>query len=267
MRTPITYYGGKQKLAKLIVANIPSDHELYGEPFAGGLAVFHEKEPSKVEVINDTNAELINFYQVMQTQFSRLKEMVSVTLHSRRSFDDASHIYNRPHLFDPVQRAWAVWTLAAQGFAGLLDGSWGYDKAKNTTSKKISNKRANLTIDYAIRLQNVQIECTDALRIISSRDGKKAFFYCDPPYVGSDCGHYDGYSQQDFENLLTLLAGIKGRFLLSSYPNPALKAFVARHGWHQMEIEQVVSVANNNSKKGRKGKIEVLTANYPLKPL
>ncbi|QZT36681.1 DNA adenine methylase [Halosquirtibacter xylanolyticus] len=43
----------------------------------------------------------------------------------------------------------------------------------------------------SIRLQNVQIECTDALRIINSRDQEEAFFYCDPPYFNSDCGHYD----------------------------------------------------------------------------
>lgn len=266
MKTPITYYGGKQKLAKLIIHNIP-EHVLYGEIFTGGGAVFFEKPPSQVEVINDTNAELINFYQVIQNHFYKLKEMVNITLHSRRAFDDASCIYNRPHLFDPIERAWAVWTLAAQGFAGLLDGSWGYDKAKNTTTKKITNKRDSFTADYAIRLQNVQIECTDAIRILNSRDGDKSFFYCDPPYVGSDCGHYDGYTQQDFDNLLKQLSEIQGKFLLSSYPNKSLDAFKKKHGWYQMEIKQVVSVANGNSTKGRKEKTEVLTANYPLKAL
>ena len=263
MKTPITYYGGKQKLAKLIVSNIPK-HVLYAEPFVGGAAVFFEKEPSPVEVINDTNAEMINFYRVVQENFVKLKDMVNITLHSRRSFDDASYIYNRPHMFDPIQRAWAVWTLAAQGFAGLLDGSWGYDKAKNTTTKKITNKRDNFTADYAIRLQNVQLECTDAIRIIKSRDGKDSFFYCDPPYVGSDCGHYDGYSQQDFDNLLEALSKIEGKFMLSSYPNASLKQFKAKHGWFQLQLEQKVSVANNNSTKGQKMKIEVLTANFPL---
>lgn len=266
MKTPITYYGGKQKLAKLIVSNIPV-HTLYAEPFVGGAAVFFEKQASPVEVINDTNAEMINFYKVVQENFVKLKDMVNITLHSRRSFDDASYIYNRPHMFDPIQRAWAVWTLAAQGFAGLLDGSWGYDKAKNTTTKKISNKRDNFTADYAIRLQNVQIECTDAIRIITSRDGKDSFFYCDPPYVGSDCGHYDGYSQQDFNNLLETLSKIEGKFMLSSYPNASLAEFKAKCGWHQLNLQQKVSVANNNSTKGPKSKVEVITANFPLKAL
>ena len=60
MKTPISYYGGKQTLAKTILALIP-EHRLYCEPFAGGAAVFFAKTPSKVEIINDTNGELINF--------------------------------------------------------------------------------------------------------------------------------------------------------------------------------------------------------------
>jgi DNA adenine methylase len=41
MRTPITYYGGKQNMARIIVPLLPP-HRLYCEPFAGGAAVFFE---------------------------------------------------------------------------------------------------------------------------------------------------------------------------------------------------------------------------------
>lgn len=52
MRTPITYYGGKQTLLKYILPLIPP-HERYTEAFCGGCAVLFAKEPSKCEVIND----------------------------------------------------------------------------------------------------------------------------------------------------------------------------------------------------------------------
>jgi len=260
MKTPITYYGGKQKLANTIIQLIPK-HKLYAEPFIGGAAVFFAKDPSEVEVINDTNQELINFYEVVKNDYPSLNQKVRISLHSRTLFEDAAHIVKRPHMFTRIDRAWAIWCLAAQGFSGLIDGkSWGYDIVKNTTTKKITNKREGFGEEYAIRLQNVQIECTDALRIIRSRDSKDSFFYCDPPYFNSDCGHYDGYSIQDFENLLQLLSTIQGKFLLSSYPSPVLKSFVKKHGWHQKTIEQRVSV----NKGAGKAKIEVLTANYPL---
>lgn len=264
MTTPISYYGGKQNLVKEILKLIP-DHNLYAEPFVGGGAIFFAKPKSEVEVINDVNSELINFYEVVQNQFVELQSQIRISLHSRRLFNDAKCMYENPHLFTRIQRAWAVWVLSSQAFSAQLDGTWGYDVSKGTTSKKINNKRESFTEDYAIRLQNVQIECTDAIRIIRSRDKEDAFFYCDPPYYNSDCGHYDGYTIEDFEMLLKTLSGIKGKFLLSSYPSDILSKFADKHGWSQRYIDQKVSVANpNSSSKPQKTKREMFTANYDL---
>lgn len=262
MKTPISYYGGKQKLATTILQLIPK-HTLYCEPFIGGAAIFFAKHPSPVEVINDVNKEMINFYRTVQNDFVSLEKEIRITLHSRDLHRKANVIYQNPDMFSEIKRAWAVWVLSTQSFASMLDGSWGYDVSSNTTTKKISNKRDSFTEDYAIRLQNVQIECTDALRIIKARDTKESFFYCDPPYYNSDCGHYDGYSIEDYEALLKCLSGIQGKFLLSSYPSPILDQYVKQSGWHQREIEQCVSVANNNDKPLKK-KTEVLTANYQI---
>jgi DNA adenine methylase len=261
MKTPISYYGGKQKLADKIISLIPQ-HILYSEPFMGGGAVFFAKPPSEIEVLNDTNRELINFYRVVQQDFVGLEKEIRITLHSRDLHRKASVIYNNPDMFSEIKRAWAVWVLSAQSFSSQLDSSFGYDKSKNTTTKKIHNNKERFTEDYAIRLQNVQLESADALYVISSRDTDQSFFYCDPPYYNSDCGHYDGYSEQDFESLLIKLLTIKGKFLLSSYPSELLKRYSKQNNWYTWSLEQDVTV---NQKGGYlKRKIEVLTANYPI---
>ena len=260
MKTPITYYGGKQTLAPEIIKLMPV-HNLYCEPFCGGAAVFFLKEKSTLEVLNDNNQELINFFRVVQTDFVSLEKEVRISLHSRRLFTDASVIYNNPHMFSEIKRAWAVWVLAAQGFAGILDGSWGYDKLKATTSKKVANKREAFTEELAYRLQDVQLECTDALRIITSRDTETALFYVDPPYYNSDCGHYDSYTKDDFERLLTTLSNIKGKFMLSSYPSDLLKEFTTKFAWHNTSWVKLVSV--NKGCNGKK-KTEVLTTNFTI---
>ncbi len=260
MKTPFAYYGGKAKLVSTLLPMIPAGHVTYAEPFTGGAALFFAKEPSEIEVLNDTNKELINFYRVVQQDFVSLERIIKITLHSRTMHKDASVIYNNPHMFDEIKRAWAVWTLAVQSFSSMLDGTWGYDKTKkNISTKKISNKRESFTEDYAIRLQNVQIECADALYIIRSRDTAETFFYCDPPYFNSDCGHYGGYTEQDFERLLQQLSQIKGKFLLSSYPSQILENYRTQFSWKQQTKEQAVSV--NKGYGGRK-KIEVMTWNY-----
>ena len=73
MKTPMTYYGGKQKLVSTILPLFP-EHVLYNEPFCGGAALFFSKEPSEIEVLNDLNAELINFYTVMRQDFISLQK-------------------------------------------------------------------------------------------------------------------------------------------------------------------------------------------------
>ena len=259
-KPPISYYGGKQRLVSTILPLFPA-HVLYNEPFAGGLALLFGKERSEVEVVNDTNTELINFYKVMKQDFVSLQKQVAITLHSRKQHEHARVIYAFPELFSELQRAWAVWVLATQSFASSLTTSWGFDLNRNTHGKKIVNKTIAFDESYAVRLQNVQIECADALYVIRSRDHENAFHYCDPPYYNSDCRHYGGYTLDDYTRLLETLAGVKGKFLLSSYTSEVLDKFVSEHGWHQIRINQTVSVC---AKSGvRKPKTDVLTANYP----
>lgn len=262
MKTPISYYGGKQNLVSTILPLIPK-HRTYTESFVGGGAIFWAKPPSEAEIINDYNRELINFYEVCKNEFIELEKMVRISLHSRSLHTDATVMYENPHLFSRIQRAWAVWVLSTQSFSAMLDGSWGYDVKGCTMPKKLNSKKNSFTENLAIRLQNVQIENTDALRIIRSRDHKDAFHYCDPPYFNSDCGHYDGYSKDDFENLLITLQECEGKFLMSSYPSDILTEYSKKNNWFTRNIEQSVSVANGTGGPGKK-KIEVLTANYDL---
>ena len=261
MKTPLTYYGGKQQLVSTILPLIP-EHSLYCEPFLGGGAIFFSKTPSPAEVINDINSELVNFYEVVQRDYVALEKEVEISLHSRDLHRRATVIYQNPDMFDKIKRAWAVWVLSSQSFGSMLDGTFGYDLT-GQTSQKIKNKRESFTLGYAVRLQHVQIECTDALRIIRSRDKAEAFFYCDPPYINSDCGHYDGYTVEDYQMLLDTLSAIEGKFLLSSYPSDILETYAKRHGWQQRTIEMAMSV-NAKSEQRKRKKIEVLTANYDL---
>ncbi|WP_300601912.1 DNA adenine methylase [Niabella sp.] len=261
MKTPITYYGGKQKLAPIILELIPP-HILYAEAFAGGAAIFFAKPPSAVEVLNDTNGELINFYRVIKDTFSELLAEIESTLHSRKLHKQAWVVYSNPELFSPVKRAWAVWVLSSQGFAGQLANVWGYDIEADSTSRKIFFNKKTFTELYCQRLEKVQLESTDALYIIRSRDSKDSFFYCDPPYFNSHLGHYKGYTKKDFEDLLQHLSALKGKFLLSSYPSKLLQDYTHANNWSTLEFEQLVTV--NVKHRNEKKKIEVLTANYPL---
>jgi DNA adenine methylase len=260
MKPPLTYYGGKQMLSKLIVSLIPK-HNLYCEPFFGGGAVFFAKEPSNIEAINDNNGELINFYKVLKSQFKKLNKEIQYTLHSRESHQNARIVLEHPHLFDEVKRAWAIWTVANQSYASKLNGSWGYGRKENRTANQLHQKRISFTDEFAKRLEKTEIECEDAIEVICSRDCKESFFYCDPPYFGTNLGHYKRYTKEDFEKLLKVLSNIKGKFLLSSYPSELLSKYTKQNKWFTRKIGTSLSLANNTNTKVKR-KIEVLTSNY-----
>lgn len=262
MKPPLTYYGGKQKLVKDILPLIPK-HNLYVEPFFGGGAIFFAKAKSEIEVINDTNGELINFYKVVKTKYKKLEKEIKQTLYSRElHYHAAKAVLGFPQLFSDVKRAWAIWVVANQGYASRLDSSWGYDRKQNTSAKRLHKKRDSFTKEYANRLEETEIENSDALKIIKSRDSKESFFYCDPPYFNSGMGHYKGYTEKDFENLLKLLSTIKGKFLLSSYPSKLLSKYIKQNKWHTKTIEMPLAV--NAKYKTGKLKTEVLTGNYEI---
>ena len=140
-----------------------------------------------------------------------------------------------PQLFDDVKRAWAVWTVANQSYASKLNGNWGYDRKENRSAKQLNSKRKFFTNEFAERLGKSEIECADALRIIQSRDSKESFFYCDPPYINTNQGLYNGYTKDDFEKLLRVLSGIKGKFLLSSYSSKILTEYTKSYSWSTKE--------------------------------
>ena len=260
MRTPITYYGGKQTMLKHILPLIPP-HKLYTEAFCGGASVLFAKRPSEAEVINDLNMELTNFYWVAKTNYRELKAEIDKTLHSRDMHAHAGHINAYPQFFTPAQRAWAVWALCKMSFASMMDGTFGYDFS-GAMPKKLKNSKDEFSERLCARLDRVTIESRDALDVIATYDNTEAFHFVDPPYVNSDCGHYEGvFSERNLEELLNLLSVVKGRFMLTMFPHDMIDYFAQRDGWIIHRVERTISA----SKVSRRKQEEWIVCNYENK--
>jgi DNA adenine methylase len=253
MKTPITYYGGKQQMLRHILPLIP-EHRIYVEPFLGGGAVFWAKEPAPVEFVNDKNGEVVNFYAVLKTHFRELAKMISATLHSEGQQKAARQIYLHPDSHSDVERAWALWTLSHQSIYAILTNSWRCSKDRNQAAQLQGTKEA-FTEAYSKRLERTSIFCRDALDVIRRADHEDAFIYIDPPYFNADMGHYGGYTFGDYENLLALLMQVRGKFMLSSYPSDVLDSYAAKAGWQTLRFEMSRCAGG-----GRK--TECLTLNY-----
>lgn len=257
MRTPITYYGGKQTMLKHILPLIPP-HKIYTEAFCGGAAVLFAKEPSEAEIINDVNSELVNFYRVAQCHYSELKMEIDCTLHSRELHNHAAYIYAYPHMFTAVQRAWAIWTLCKMSYASKLEKSFGYD-FHGRVPRRVAHAKEDITTDVCLRLQQVTIENDDALNVIHRYDSANTFHFVDPPYIDTPCGHYRGFfNENDLSHLLNLLKTVEGKFMLTSYPLDIIKVYAENNNWHIYPIKRTL----NASKTRRRYQEEWIVCNY-----
>ncbi len=264
-KTPITYYGGKQKLVPEILAMIPG-HKIYCEPFFGGGAVFFAKGKSFLECINDKNSLLINFYQQCIDNFDTLKEKIQHTLHSEAEFNRARKIYFYPRNYSRADRAWAVWVMTNMSIMATPKGGWKRDNGTGGSHIGIGldNHRKEFTNKIHDRLSHVQISCADALSVISQRDTEDTFFYLDPPYIGAEQKHYSGYTEKDFRQLLETLSSIKGKFLLSHFNCRILDKFCREQNWNKkvVEFNSMIPALVHKPRK----KYEVLVYNYKFNP-
>src|SRR5438034_10640941 len=99
---PIGYIGGKSRIASKLIGHFP-EHVTYVEPFAGGAQVFFHKTPSKVEVLNDLNCEIVNFFRVCQWHYEELVRYLRYCLMSRKLYEQLSA--SHPETLTDVQKA------------------------------------------------------------------------------------------------------------------------------------------------------------------
>ena len=269
MRTPITYYGGKQQMANIILGMMPA-HKVYCEPYFGGGAIFFAKGKSFVEVINDIDDRIITFYEVCQDAvlFRQLQERIQHTLDSEREFLRADKIWRDPKAArNSVEIAWTVWLQCNMGYGGSPEGGWKWDNGTSGSHSGVvmDNYRNDFTKKVHERLKYVQISCRDALKVIQQRDTEDTFFFLDPPYPGCVQKHYSGFTKENLEELLDMLTHIKGKFLLCNFDNPVLKRFVKKEGWNMSVKDMPLRVANRVT-GGTKRKQEVMVYNYEIEP-
>ncbi len=210
MTGPLSYVGGKNRLAKRIIGEIPP-HTTYVEPFAGGAQVLFRKLPSRIEVINDLDGELVNFYRICQAHHDELVRYMRFTLLSRKWFDLLQNI--RPESLTDIQRAARYFFLLKSAYGGRVTRQ---NYAIHVVQRpNFSTARIRDVIEQTHdRLARVQIECLPYERVLQRYDRKQTFFYLDPPYFGVRLYRHN-FELADFQQLASNLEGIQGKFLLS----------------------------------------------------
>ena len=231
MNGPLSYIGGKRAIAKQIIA-IFSEHTTYVEAFAGGAQVFFHKPPSKVEVLNDLDGEVANFYRVCQQHYEELVRYFRFMVRSRTWF--ALLKATDPRTLTDVQRAARHMYLLKNSFGGLVrNPNYSISIAQPPS---FNLERLPEVIEQSHkRLMRVQIESLPYEEILTRFDRPTTLFYLDPPYYKRELYNYN-LKPEEFATLAERLKPLKGKFVLSLNDVPEVRALFKDFSIRDIEL-------------------------------
>lgn len=233
-----------------LLAQIP--HTVYIEPFCGGAAVLFATPRKRVtnsdhyrECLNDSDERIVTLYRVAQEQHEALLHKLRYTPYSQAEHARAKDVLRDPDAPE-LDRAWAVVVQTRQSFATMIGGGWQTAKiSKNSAATWATYQDALPAI--LDRLRGVYLSCEDAIACIRRWDSPHTLVYCDPPYPGTDQGHYKGYTHDDWQALCACLDAAQCSYVLSNYPQTVEPESTQQ----RIEIQAVMSAAKGMNGEAR----------------
>ena len=242
--------GGKSKLQKKINSMIPN-HEIYVEPFIGGGSIFLYKSPSKINIINDLDEDIINIWKDVYD--------LPVDIYESMKFIPNRELFksylNKKSFDSNYDRLYRNLYLSKVSFSGNRL-SYGGDKQGISTAKKIKNISLQLK-----NTSNLEIYNEDYKTIIKKFDSKDTFFYLDPPYEIETMTRNWGYKNLNVspQEICDLLKSIKGKFILSYNKSETIENI-----FKDFYIENVITkyTLGGNGGNNTKNKEELIIKNF-----
>lgn len=249
----IPWVGGKRRLAKHILPLFP-EHRCYVEPFCGAAALFFIKEPSKVEVINDINGELINLYRVIQNHLEEFIRQFKWALSSRQVFDWSRK--TDPTVLTDIQRAARFYYLQKQAFGGKVSGqTFG---TSTTSAPRLNIMRIEEDMSSAhFRLSKACIEHLNWKTCIEKYDREHTLFYLDPPYWLTE-GYGVDFEFDNYARMADLAKSCKGKFVISVNDIPEMRMVFDGLVIESVDIKYTVGGGG----RGYDSKSELLIRNF-----
>ena len=240
MKGVFKHPGSKWAIAQWVIDHFPDGYErmIYVEPFAGSLAVFFNKAPSSVEVINDLDSEIVNLFRVLRERPEDLKRMILLTPYSREEYDLAFEAAD-----DPLEKARRFMVRSNMGIGSRRCGKSGWQCCVSVDPGGSPVKWSTLLRNIepaAIRLRGtptnlVHIENCDAIELIKRFNKPEVLMYLDPPYLRkvrkSGALYQHEMDETSHAQLLEAISGSSAKIILSGYDNEFYNSHLP--GWHK----------------------------------
>jgi DNA adenine methylase len=224
---PIKSQGIKTKLVPWINALVPELHGRWIEPFMGtGVVAFNIK--CNEFLLSDINPHLINFYNAVKynkiTPLAVKKYLEIEGFNLKQADNDGYEHYRyiRDRFnqnFDPLDFLF----LSRAGFNGMIrfssKGKWNipFCKKPGRFNKSYITKIVNQVTKVSQIVNDNWIFINKDFREIIPLATEDDFIYCDPPYYGRYVDYYNGWADDDENDLYELLSNTKAQFILSTW--------------------------------------------------
>lgn len=262
LNSPIKWVGGKSRLRKSIIDLLPT-HTCYVEVFSGAAWVLFGKPPSDVEVLNDKDSELINFFRVVREQPEIFLESFDLELVSRAEFQRLASL--NPQNLDEIQRAHRFYYLIMAGWGGELnyprfqtsvtDGGHG-----NRLIGALETLRKRIEPIHA-RLRTVIIENLEWQKCIDRYDTENTLMYLDPPYPNNGVNYFHNMRDwADHKELAERISHTKCKWILSSYDSEEVHQLFK--GYYYTYVTSASGMKVKKNGKERVMNREVLITNF-----
>jgi len=212
------------------------------------------KAPAPIEVINDINGEIVNFYQQLRDNENELLRRIELTPYARAELENARNRARARSKVERARRFFVTAMMAVNGSFGEAKGGFSVSHAYSRSGMEARVNRWNRMYEYLLtvvdRLKRVRIENRDALVLFREfRNRPGTLVYLDPPYLAKRQGGYDHdeNSEEFHEKLLKAAMKAKCMVFISGYASELYNDLLtAKHGWRKRTIEAITK--GNNGK-------------------
>lgn len=269
----VKWAGGKRQILDKLNKYAPKEFNRFFEPFVGGGAFLFDLSP-KVAIINDSNEELMNVYNVLcnEKKYSKMCKYLNKfeRKHTEEFYYEIRNIDRNKKKFNRLnesKKAARTIYLNKACFNGLYrvnsKGEFNVPFGKKTTVNTYDGENL-LNVHSYLTLNDITILCTDFEECV--KDAKKGdFVYFDPPY-DSDTSTFNNYTETGFnKDEQRRLAKVfieldkKGvKVMLSNHNTILIKELYKDYNINIIEAKRSI---NSNGKK--RGNVEeVIITNY-----
>lgn len=268
-RSPFPWFGGKQKMADRIVALFPP-HNVYVDVFGGGGSVLLTKPAGRLDVYNDLDSGLVNFFRILRDRPLELVPLLELTPYSREEWETAREVYNDET--SDVERARLFFVIAAGSFAGFAardNGAagrgWGGERLGRMHLSRAAStaNRVDHIWRFVERMRLVQIDHLDWRLCLDRYDDTDALFYIDPPYVPEtrrSGGYTHELTAEDHAELITRVLALEGVAIVSGYDHGLYAPLVEDGGFTRHEHTVWATAARGAKGNPRDRRVEVIWA-------